>query len=259
MKKSGIKQMKKICLAAGVALLLAAALLFGNVPAMAASDDASESSTVQQIDPDRTDCSITLNMEYEENGTKKPMTSGEVSLYTVASVKVEEGFWFDTSTGKFAGVKDIDAISQMDEETLDKQNEAVAKRLAAVAKNPSAEILADKTVSIKDGKAAFTGLKPGLYLIVQTKEADNSLTTNPFLISIPYTDGSYQVEADPKPSLPSDNTQPEGKKTSDKPSPKGDKIPQTGQLWWPVPFVAGAGAVLLVAGGLIRRRAKSLG
>ena len=31
-------------------------------------------------------------------------------------------------------------------------------------------------------------------------------------------------------------------------------LPQTGQLWWPVPMLAGAGVLLLLAGLIQRRR-----
>ncbi len=36
--------------------------------------------------------------------------------------------------------------------------------------------------------------------------------------------------------------------------PSGKKLPQTGQLWWPVPVLAAAGLAFLVVGALVRRR-----
>ena len=33
-----------------------------------------------------------------------------------------------------------------------------------------------------------------------------------------------------------------------------DKLPQTGQLWWPVPLLASAGLLLTAAGVVIRRK-----
>ena len=37
------------------------------------------------------------------------------------------------------------------------------------------------------------------------------------------------------------------------PPPSGGKLPQTGQLWWPVPVLTAAGMLLIVV-GLVRRR-----
>ncbi len=36
-------------------------------------------------------------------------------------------------------------------------------------------------------------------------------------------------------------------------TPKGGKLPQTGQLWWPVPVLLLAGLVLVIV-GLLRRK-----
>lgn len=242
----------------GFALLLAVALMFGGVTAMASSGSQSGGSAVQQIDPDRTDGSISLNMEYKEDGQKKSMQGGSVSLYTVASVKVEDGYQFDVSAGKFAGIAAADEIPGMTSEDLDQGNEDLADRLAAAVES-SDGITEDITVQIENGKASFMGLKPGLYLIIQSKAADNGLTINPFLISIPDAKGSYQIVADPKTSLPTttpDQPKPSKPAQKTKPAGLGKTIPQTGQLWWPVPFAAGAGVILLVAGGFMRRRAK---
>ena len=37
---------------------------------------------------------------------------------------------------------------------------------------------------------------------------------------------------------------------------KGTKLPQTGQLWWPVPLLCAAGLVLLAAGLVLKKRRK---
>ena len=37
-------------------------------------------------------------------------------------------------------------------------------------------------------------------------------------------------------------------------TPMPDRLPQTGQLWWPVPLLLAAGLVLVIAGLLRRRR-----
>ena len=268
MKKSGEKSNKYRRHAAGFALLLAAALLFGSAPALASSGGSSgggsqgsgTGSTVQQIDPNRTDGSVSLKMEYSADGTKKPMTGGTLSLYTVAPVVIENGVHFDTSAVKFskAGITGLDKVYDMTTDQLDDANPDLASKLAEVAMDPSKGITADTTRDISEGKVTFTGLKPGLYLIVQTKDSEKGLTINPFLVTIPDVSGNYAVIADSKPSVATNSTPPPGDTTDKKKPPVRDKtIPQTGQLWWPVPFIAGAGVALLIAGGWMRRRARA--
>ncbi len=51
------------------------------------------------------------------------------------------------------------------------------------------------------------------------------------------------------------NTKPGGNPPDDTKPDNGTKIPQTGQLWWPVPVLAFAGLVSLIIG--LRRRSGS--
>lgn len=57
-------------------------------------------------------------------------------------------------------------------------------------------------------------------------------------------------------SPPSGPTPPDGPGIPEEPSPEGPVLPQTGQLWWPVPLLLCAGLFFIVA-GLIRRRGAS--
>ena len=106
----------------------------------------------------------------------------------------------------------------------------------------------------KKGIAEFRNLHFGLYLAVQETAASGYGKTKPFLVSVPYLeDGAYvyNVKADPKTDL-----EREVKPTpTQKPSTPsgGGKLPQTGQLWWPVPVLICMG-LGCIAVGLIRRR-----
>ncbi|MBO4289731.1 MAG: LPXTG cell wall anchor domain-containing protein [Lachnospiraceae bacterium] len=119
-----------------------------------------------------------------------------------------------------------------------------------------------------DGTARFADLKLGLYLISQKKAAEGYTDIEPILVSIPYAeDGKlmYDVDATPKPRTvtttagttePEETTKPEETtrpEESTEPETPPD-IPQTGQLWWPVPLLAGVGAVLVLTGVLVRRK-----
>ena len=96
----------------------------------------------------------------------------------------------------------------------------------------------------RHGTVVFEDLKPGLYLIYQsgsyTKDG-KTYTIQPFFVTIPL-DGKYHVNAKckfgidvPCPENPPKPCPP----TSTPPRPQyGGKLPQTGQLSWPIPVMA---------------------
>lgn len=98
----------------------------------------------------------------------------------------------------------------------------------------------------EDGNVIFA-VEAGLYLVVQTKEGQGNFLFEPFLISMPnYQEGKYcyEVKALPKcgytevtePTPPPETTPPD------------EKLPQTGQMNWPVPLLAVSGLMLFIAG-----------
>ena len=222
-------------------VLLALALVLG-IPVNARADGG-----VSDIDPDREDCSITLTLAYKDNGKSKELKGGEISLYTIATVKVEDGYKFDVTTGKFADEEGVAKIPSMTSKELSKANFDLAKKL----ETPAAKVKADSTEAIDNGKVSFTGLKPGLYLIVQTKLSEGNRKVNSFLVSIPDEEGSYQISGEPKAGVFVPQKETETEKPPEK--PKG-KLPQTGQLWWPVPVMAVAGTLLLAAGIISKKK-----
>ena len=199
---------------------------------------------------DRTDCSITLTMQYEEGGVKKDMVGGELSLYTVATVKGEHGYYFDVTEGKFADVKGVSDIPSMATTQLSENNSSLAKAMEEKA----AKVKADQTAKIENGQVSFKDLSCGLYLIVQNKPSEGKLTVNSFLISIPDENGQVEIKGSPKVGIekPKENI-PE---TTPPKTPPKSKLPQTGQLWWPVPVLGCAGILLIAAGIYGKRRQK---
>ena len=96
-----------------------------------------------------------------------------------------------------------------------------------------------------------------LYLAVQKTAPAGYGKTEPFLVSLPYLyEGEYQydVASQPKTDLerevPTKPTSPATNPTF----PGGKKLPQTGQLNWPIPVLTAAGTCLIAAGILLRRR-----
>ena len=168
------------------------------------------------VPEDRDDCTITLTVRYDGEN----VNSG--TLTAISQV--------------LTGTK-LENISS---------STAPSKQKTFYENNKDVYDFYTQTQSVKKGKATFTGLSTGLYLIVQNKAATGFTKMDPFLISVPYLDdGEYQydVTAAVKPELkrepePTDPTKP-------KPGPK---LPQTGQLNWPIPAMVIVGLALFVLG-----------
>lgn len=177
---------------------------------------------------------ITLIMDW--NG--EMLDSGSLSMFRVGEIMKEDGNY------SFALIEQMQS-RKTPLENLD--DPALAAELANLAKE---EKLAEISTPIVNGKAVFTDLTPGLYVVVQ-EEADASDgfgAISPFLISMPnYENGTYttQVTAEPKvPLEPTPTEEPEPEPTQ----PDDPKLPQTGQVNWPVPLLAVSGMILFAAG-----------
>jgi hypothetical protein len=180
---------------------------------------------------------ISVTMKSTKTGEVVP--GGELSLYKVADVRVDNGFKF-VYTDDFAS-----AGTAITEDT--KLDGELAKTYAGIAKDKTPL----KIVTVGSGGVAeFTELEPGLYLIVQKTAADGYSVIDPFLVTIPLknADGSYvyDVDATPKAGTVDEPDKP------DKPSEP--HLPQTGQLWWPVPVLAFLGLILIIVGLALKRR-----
>ena len=178
----------------------------------------------------------------------EPISNGnEVGIYKVADVVEDNGFKFvynDTFAEAGEMPEDLDAV-----------NGELALKLEKIAEKKKAPLYKDSQELDSNGNVTFSDLETGLYLIVHTKKTEITLsdktkvvyTINPFLVSIPQKkDGKlvYDVTSKPKVS-------PEKKVTPPKKTPP-PRLPQTGQLWWPVMALGVAGAVF-VTFGLVRK------
>lgn len=232
-------------------------------------------------DPDRKG-SVSVIVRNTEN--KQPVSGGSLTLYKVADVKVDDWNFSFAFTNAFSGC---------DLELNDIQSEDLAEKLAAYAADQKLSGMSAGVGS--DGKAVFSDLELGLYLVTQLTPAEGYSCLNPFLVTVPLRDGEsliYDVEASPKagtvvkredPDPTPDKPEPENPKTQEsalevtpvKPLPEkndplpvipgGDIpsvtetdgiIPQTGQLWWPVPFLAAVGMIFVAIGWMKRKDAE---
>lgn len=190
----------------------------------------------EQPDPNRTG-SITIVMEFDG----APLAGGSLTLYRVGSI---------TPTNQFALVE---PLSQDGPSLADLQDPGLAGTLNALA---IAHGLEPYTAPIAEGRAVFSGLEPGLYVLSQSagQETADYAPIDPFLMSLPqWLDDTYvyDLTAAPKVPLvpaPTEPTQP----TEPPPTePDTPQLPQTGQLNWPVPLMAVLGLTFFCLGWVL--------
>ena len=240
------------------ALLCTALALFCLLPPGAAA--------AGPIDPDRP---VSLTLAYQEEQT--PLAGASFSLHLVADV---DAYGAMTPTAAFAPyVDDLDLQSQ-------KEWAALAVRLdAEVVKNNIPADDAGQTdaaggLTFPTGANAMTA---GLYLVRGQRHTQNrrQYDAAPFLVYLPGLDEQdrwqYDVTSVPKflvlpvvtptptptpPPTPSATAtpRPPADPTPAPRPPVGRRLPQTGQLWWPVPLLLAAGLALTAAGRMRRRK-----
>lgn len=191
--------------------------------------------------------SITVDILSTE--TENPIPGGTMTLYQVATAGEEQGTYTLELTDAFRD-------SQVNLMTL-KESDTGAKELAAkLAAYADTKRLQGQAAAVDEkGQAKWQDLALGVYLIRNTTPADGYAPVSTFLITIPrYLNGAYvyDVQANPKAGTAS-KAIPKPTVSPSKPALTGSRLPQTGQLWWPVPILA-LGGIFLVSLGWIRRR-----
>ena len=109
----------------------------------------------------------------------------------------------------------------------------------------------DTVKSLTLGAARFEDLTLGLYLLVQETPAKGFSPAAPFVVSLPMMEEGkyvYEVDATTKTELIPAPTTPA---PTPPPPPDDSKLPQTGQLNWPVPLMAVAGIGLFIMGWVL--------
>lgn len=194
--------------------------------------------TATDLDLNKTG-SISLTMK---NSSGTAVSGGNLTIYRVAQITKDNANLAYTPTSDFASfTKPLDNLEDAN----------LAKELADYTKKQS---LTGTTTTIgSSGIAKFENLALGLYLVVQPKAADNYNAVNPFLVSVPLQEDGiwvYDVDASPKVEAyiktPTNPTTPTTA-TPIIPTTPG-KLPQTGQLNWPIPILAISGLLLFTLG-----------
>ncbi|MCD8148661.1 MAG: hypothetical protein LUE92_03650 [Clostridiales bacterium] len=209
-------------------LLLAAVLFCGtSLTVFAAADSASLDWSMSGKS------SITVEMTDEDGNA---VTAGALTLYQVASLSVNDGNFVYTYTDAFAncGLSLESGSSSADSQIADASGDMVT--LAAdLADYVSESGISGTAVANTDGTVTFDNLTFGLYLIVQTADAEGYESVNPFVVTLPLSeDGAwvYAVDASPKmgtltpdtetPGEPGDSEEPEdSEEPGDSEEPQG--------------------------------------
>lgn len=188
-----------------------------------------------------------LKVTILETSTGKGIRGATVSIYPVARVDGVQYVLNDIFSKSGFDVSTIGTMSAS-------ESAAAAARLLAFVKE-AAIAPASTRITNEAGVVQFGTLPLGLYLVMELSPAGHT-NIAPFLITVPQRingELEYNVDAAPKTgtsaSIP---TIPPTRPTI----PVGPGLPQTGQLWWPVYVMAGAGLLLFVI-GWIRRRSGS--
>ena len=220
-----------------------------------------------EIDQDA-EGSVVMHMFYQG----RPVTGGELRLVRVGDVQPDGSAY--VLLPKLGG-------RTLTSEDLERPDTAID-----LAADEAVRSLPYQTGSFdSSGEARFDqDIHTGLYLIIQTKACPGFQKMNPVLIPVPMSvagqDGyDYDIDISVKPEPAPDEPEPtpdqpqptpnqpeptpdEPQPTPDQPEPTPDLpeptpdqpvtppspgLPQTGQLNWPVPVMAGAGLLLILA------------
>lgn len=219
--------------------------------------------------------SITVDVLSTDTG--KPIAGGKLTLYKVAVATQTDGDnrFILTDLFKKSNV-DINSITESD---------AGAEDLAFELENYiNTNHIAGEAISVdSNGQAVWNDLELGAYLVINTVPAKGYEAMNAFLVTVPrYLDGVYvyDVTANPKSgtadSAASGTSEPntstantsigntsasntsaantnDTNTTTKTTTSTSKKLPQTGQLWWPVPILTLAGMSSMLLGWYRRR------
>lgn len=136
---------------------------------------------------------------------------------------------------------------------------AMAARLAEAVANNQHEPDA-VAVTNAQGVVRFANLPVGLYLVVgdPLRVGGASIVPAPFMVCLPDLSDAdewvYDVQASVKHQIIPDASSDESTGSNQSGQSGKDKLPQTGQLWWPVPVLLFAGIAFIAFGAIRLRR-----
>lgn len=222
-----------------------------------ANASAAESSP-QKLDSDAKG-SITVTLGSADDS----MAGGGLSLYKVANISANGSRWRFEWLPAYQGVDDglSDATGEL--------SEAYSSQLASALNSLVGSQTAVSTATVDaDGIARFSNVDVGLYLVKQTAASQDGNPFESFVVSVPVVDegtGELVYDVDVTQKAGNDENRGESEPADSSPKPKSTttpvvpsgKLPQVGQLWWPVGLFTTAGVVLLCIGVIHVRQERS--
>lgn len=199
-----------------------------------------------------------ISISFIDSTSNSPVSGGTVTLYHVAELSYSDAEYKFIFTEDFA-----DCGLSLDEINAS----SLPSSLSAYASENN--ISGTPTTADSNGVCLFDDLSLGVYLAVQSQAASGYYAVQPFIVTIPITDEEgyvYDVDATPKmqsltkiteSSTTTTTTTVPTVTTTTTTAPTGNsgvygdndsKLPQTGQLNWPIPVLAGAGVLLFILG-----------
>lgn len=222
----------------------------------------------------------TIHIKLQSNPSKTAVAGAGISLFKVGEVYVDDGFHF-RYTDTFSALRyDINTGLENPVKYTERVTEHVYKKRL----QPMTTLYSNQ-----NGEVSFTGLELGLYYVVQFERVDGFTKIVPFLITVPQKNAdetlTYEIDAMPKLSTVSDASIDDNGRgsaidgDSQKMSTGGDgissmpgggteigkggvvsqpKLPQTGQLWWPIFVLILLGVLFIGIGYMGKYRQKQL-
>lgn len=189
------------------------------------------------------DLSVNGSITFQMNWNDELLDSGSLNVSKVGEIAENNGdYSFALPEGFDSQNLELDFAA----------DQVLAQELLTLAKELELEKI---SAPVEEGKAVFSDLTPGLYVVWQEKEdaCEGFAPISPFLISMPkFQDGAYVVDVVAVPKVGLETVPPTTA------PPAEEEVPQTGQLNWPVPVLAISGAVLFIFGFVLwtgRKRA----
>lgn len=187
--------------------------------------------------------SITITLTY----SGKAVSGGTLIMYHVADAVRDDIDYYFEFTKSFSGCKA--SLTELD--ALD--NITVIEKYITNNRPKGQTFKVDTNGTIK-----AENLTPGLYFFKQGTAATGYKAISSFLVTVPFRQGEtlvYDVDASPKVAVePAPTPPPYIPTVTPTPDVTPPPIPQTGQLWWPVPVMAGVGLVLVALGWARHRK-----
>lgn len=197
--------------------------------------------------------SVIVDMHSTDTG--EALSGGTLILYKVAVFRQSNGSDSLEVLEEFKG----SGIHPDDLKEKDSVKMELASKLENYVQDRS---LSGSAAALNDnGQAEWKTLELGIYLVVNTVPIKGYEPVNSFLVTVPELfDGNYvyDIQASPKaePALGEEGHPDSGISDTTEKTPEAacgyavidNKLPQTGQLWWPVPMLVIGGFVFIISG-----------